>query len=58
MAVYGLGINGKIGARDVLKGILADIDQSMGLAGIKSFNDCHRGWLRKDTYGDDRHSSY
>lgn len=31
--VYGLGIAGKEGARDVLKGILADLDQSMGLAG-------------------------
>ena len=27
--VYGLGINGKLGARDVMRGILADLDQSM-----------------------------
>lgn len=55
--VYGLGINGKFGARDVMKGILADVDQSMGLAGIKTLGDCTREKLRRVQYGADRHSS-
>ena len=45
--VYGLGINGKHGARDVMRGMLADLDQSMGLAGIRTVADCSKGRLRK-----------
>ncbi|KAL9089211.1 MAG: hypothetical protein Q9159_002682 [Coniocarpon cinnabarinum] len=55
--VYGLGINGKFGARDVVRGILADVDQSMGLAGIQNLSDCTRDKLRRVEYGADRHSS-
>ena len=55
--VYGLGIAGKEGARDVLKGILADLDQSMGLAGIRTVEECEKGMLRRVQYGGDRNSS-
>lgn len=56
--VYGLGINGKIGARDALSGLLADFDQSMGLAGIQSIADCTPKMLRRVQYPGDRHSNY
>ena len=55
--VYGLSIAGKEGARDVLKGLLADLDQSMGLAGIRAVEDCQKGMLRCVNYGGDRNSS-
>jgi lactate 2-monooxygenase len=55
--VYGLSIAGKEGARDVLKGLLADLDQSMGLAGIRAVEDCEKGMLRHVNYGGDRNSS-
>lgn len=55
--VYGLGINGKEGARDVLRGLLADLDQSLGLAGIENLASCTRERLRKVNYGGDRFSS-
>jgi lactate 2-monooxygenase len=45
--VYGLGINGKFGARDALRGILADMDQLMGLAGMKNLAECTPKRLRK-----------
>jgi isopentenyl diphosphate isomerase/L-lactate dehydrogenase-like FMN-dependent dehydrogenase len=54
--VYGLGIDGKEGAKQVVQGILADMDQSMNLAGIRSINECQRGLVRKVSYGE-RHSS-
>jgi lactate 2-monooxygenase len=54
--VYGLGINGKEGAKQVLQGILADMDQSMNLAGIKGVKECQRGLVRKVSYGE-HHSS-
>ncbi|KAL8883503.1 MAG: hypothetical protein Q9215_008191 [Flavoplaca cf. flavocitrina] len=56
--VYGLGIAGKLGARDVLRGILADLDQSMGLAGIKTIADCNRSMVRRVQYGGDTISSH
>ncbi|KAL9631314.1 MAG: hypothetical protein Q9204_004286 [Flavoplaca sp. TL-2023a] len=77
--VYGLGIAGKLGARDVLRGILAvsdkfspkhayifftethfyqDLDQSMGLAGIKTIADCNRSTVRWVQYGGDTISSH
>jgi lactate 2-monooxygenase len=55
--VYGLSIAGKEGARDVLKSLLADLDQSMGLAGIRAVEDCEKGMLRHVNYGGDRNSS-
>lgn len=55
--IYGLGIAGKEGARYVLAGLLADLDQSMGLAGLQSLTELHRGILRKADYGGDIKSS-
>lgn len=76
--MYGLGIAGKLGARDVLRGILAvsdvsprhafifytathyyqDLDQSMGLAGIRTISDCNRSMVRRIQYGGDTISSH
>ena len=55
--VYGLGLAGKVGAREVLQGILADLDQSMGLAGIEDIAGCERAMLRRVSYGADEKSS-
>ena len=55
--VYGLGIAGKKGAQDALKGLLADLDQSMGLAGIRAVEDCSKEMIRRVQYGGDRNSS-
>jgi lactate 2-monooxygenase len=55
--VYGLGIAGKQGAKDALRGLLADLDQSMGLSGIRSIGDCDRSMIRRIQYPGDRHSS-
>ncbi|RKU42693.1 hypothetical protein DL546_005716 [Coniochaeta pulveracea] len=51
--IYGLGIAGKEGAKHVLAGLLADLDQSMGLAGVKSIAELNRSKLRKVNYGGD-----
>jgi lactate 2-monooxygenase len=56
--VYGLGIAGREGAKQVMKGLLADLDQSMGLAGIQSVKDCSPKMVRRIQYPGDRHSSY
>ena len=45
-AIYGLAIGGKEGAKQVLQGILCDLDRSMGLAGTKAVKDCNRSILR------------
>lgn len=55
--VYGLGIAGKEGAKQVLQGILADLDCSLGLAGMASIKDCNRDMLRRTFYPGDRNSS-
>lgn len=51
--MYGLGIKGKEGAKHVLAGILADLDQSMGLACVKSVDELNRSMLRRVAYGGD-----
>jgi lactate 2-monooxygenase len=51
--VYGLGVAGKDGAKSVMQGILADLDQSMGLAGIRTIADMNRGMVRRVQYGGD-----
>ncbi|RDW64758.1 putative L-lactate dehydrogenase-2 [Coleophoma cylindrospora] len=56
-AIYGLSIAGKQSAKQVLQGILADLDNSMGLAGIKNIHGCNRSVLRKVQYGGDVKSS-
>ncbi|KAG4430332.1 hypothetical protein IFR05_014185 [Cadophora sp. M221] len=56
-AIYGLAIAGKAGAKQVLQGILADLDQSMGLSGIVDIKGCNRSMIRKVEYGGDVKSS-
>ncbi|KAH8883953.1 FMN-dependent alpha-hydroxy acid dehydrogenase [Thozetella sp. PMI_491] len=55
--IYGLGIAGKDGAKHVLAGLLADLDQSMGLSGVQKISELNRGVLRKVQYGGDIHSN-
>lgn len=55
--IYGLGVAGSEGARHVLAGLLADVDQSMGLAGVKNVAELNRSMLRKINYGGDVKSS-
>ncbi|KAK4044574.1 FMN-dependent dehydrogenase [Parachaetomium inaequale] len=55
--IYGLGAAGSEGARHVLAGILADVDQSMGLAGVQKVAELNRGILRRINYGGDVKSS-
>ncbi|KAK3996461.1 hypothetical protein QBC44DRAFT_377671 [Cladorrhinum sp. PSN332] len=49
--IYGLGIDGEEGARHVLAGLLADVDQSMGLVGVRDVGGLNRGLLRRMNYG-------
>ena len=48
--VYGLGINGQAGAEAVLAGLLADLDLTMGFAGVKRVADLQRSMLRRVQY--------
>jgi lactate 2-monooxygenase len=50
---YGLGIAGKRGAKQVMQGLLADADQTMGMSGIKSIKDCTRKMVKQVNYGGD-----
>lgn len=54
--VYGLSINGKIGAKSVMQGLLADLWQTMGLAGMRTIAECDRSKIRKVAYGGDQKS--
>ncbi|KAL3424733.1 lactate 2-monooxygenase PB1A11.03-like protein 1 [Phlyctema vagabunda] len=56
-AIYGLAIAGKQGAKQVLQGLLADLDQTMGLAGIMNVEGCNSSAIRKVSYGGDVKSS-
>jgi lactate 2-monooxygenase len=56
-AIYGLAVAGKEGAKAVIQGLLADLDQSMGLAGIQNVKECTRGMVRRVQYGGDLKSS-
>lgn len=55
--MYGYGINGKAGAKEVLQGLLADFYISMAIAGISSIKDCRPDVLRKVQYGGDMKAS-
>lgn len=55
--MYGLGIGGKEGARHVLASILADLDQTLGLAGVKSVSELNKTNLRRVSYPGDVKSS-
>jgi len=54
---YGLGIAGKKGAKEAVQGLLADLDQSMGLSGIRTISDMSKSRLRRCNYGGDQNSS-
>lgn len=56
-AIYGLAVAGKKGAKQVLQGLLADLDQSMGLSGIQNIEGCNRSMIRRVQYGGDVKSS-
>ncbi|KAJ6122118.1 hypothetical protein N7512_004583 [Penicillium capsulatum] len=45
--IYGYGIDGRNGARQVLKGLLADLWQSMALSGIRTIGESTRAMIRK-----------
>jgi lactate 2-monooxygenase len=47
---YGLGISGKEGAKAVMRGILAQVEINMSIAGLKSISDCKRGIVRRISY--------
>jgi len=55
--IYGLGVAGKEGAKCALAGVLADFDQSMGLAGFGSVRELGRHVLRRVSYGGDLKSN-
>lgn len=55
--MYGLGIAGKDGAKHVLAGFLAELDQTLGLCCVKSVAELNRGMLRRLAYGGDVKSS-
>ncbi|KAF2722205.1 oxidoreductase [Polychaeton citri CBS 116435] len=56
--MYGLGIAGKAGAKDVMRYLLADLDQSMGLAGYKNVHELGPHSIRRIQYPGDSHSNY
>ncbi|KAJ5946048.1 hypothetical protein N7454_002887 [Penicillium verhagenii] len=51
--VYGLSIDGKEGARQVIKNMLGDVWQNMTLSGIRATKDCSPKQLRRVNYGGD-----
>ncbi|KKY37174.1 putative fmn-dependent dehydrogenase [Diaporthe ampelina] len=55
--MYGLGIAGKEGAKHVLAGLLAELDQTLGLCCVRSVAELNRGMLRRLAYGGDVKSS-
>ncbi|KAF4594739.1 FMN dependent dehydrogenase [Ophiocordyceps camponoti-floridani] len=48
--VYGLGIDGTAGAQAVLAGLLADLDLTMGFAGVQKVPDLRRALLREGQF--------
>ena len=56
-AIYGLAIGGKQGAKAVLQGLLADLDQSMALAGVAKVQQCNKSIMRRVQYGGDLKAS-
>ncbi|UDD58119.1 hypothetical protein AFCA_005585 [Aspergillus flavus] len=51
--IYGLAINGREGAKSVMKGLLADLWQTMSLSGICTVAECTRDRVRKVQYPGD-----
>lgn len=56
-AIYGFAVAGPEGAKQVLQGLLADFDQSLGLGGIDGVKGCTKDILRRVAYGGDVRSS-
>lgn len=56
-AVYGFAVGGAEGAKQVLRGLLADFEMSLGLAGIDGVNGCNPEILRRVEGGGDLKSS-
>ncbi|KAI3397475.1 hypothetical protein diail_10687 [Diaporthe ilicicola] len=54
---YGLGIAGKEGAKHVLAGLLAELEQTLGLCCVRSVDELNRGMSRRLAYGGDEKSS-
>ena len=52
--IYGLGIASQRGARHVLAGLLADVDQSMGMTGVKSVGELNKSMLKRVIYKNGR----
>ncbi|KAH8675342.1 FMN-dependent dehydrogenase [Xylariales sp. PMI_506] len=55
--MFGLGIGGRDGAHHVLASLLADLDQTLGLIGVKSVAELSKANLRRVSYGGDLKSS-
>ncbi|KAK5134232.1 hypothetical protein LTR08_006775 [Meristemomyces frigidus] len=49
--IYGLSIMGEHGVRHVMKGLLADLDIAMNVAGIQSVDQIDRSWLESHPRG-------
>ncbi|KAK6067607.1 FMN-dependent dehydrogenase [Seiridium cupressi] len=55
--MYGLGLGGKEGAQHVLASILADLDQTLGLTGVKGVSELNKTNLRRMSYPGDLKAS-
>lgn len=51
--VYGFAIDGREGARQVIKNLLADLWLTMATAGIRNVAECNRSQIRRVQYGGD-----
>ncbi|GIJ90164.1 hypothetical protein Asppvi_009116 [Aspergillus pseudoviridinutans] len=51
--IYGLAVDGKQGAKQVMRGILSDLWSTLGLAGICGISECNRDKVRKIQYPGD-----
>lgn len=47
---FGMGINGKAGAKEVMRGILAQVEINMNIAGLRSVADINRNILRRSPW--------
>ncbi|KAE9972115.1 hypothetical protein EG328_005183 [Venturia inaequalis] len=47
---FGMGINGKAGAKEVMRGILAQLEINMSVAGLRSVKDINRSVLRRSPW--------
>ncbi|TID16882.1 L-lactate dehydrogenase (cytochrome) [Venturia nashicola] len=47
---FGMGINGKAGAKEVMRGIMAQLEINMNIAGLRSIADINRSVLRRSPW--------